>query len=83
MSYSVTIEGFSTKAEAEEFINWYSGSGEQDAENWFSERKAEGLIEHNSMTVDSKNTWNYKESNKKRSFLKETDKNITIKLKLS
>lgn len=28
--FKVVIEGFKTKDEAEEFINWYSGTGKQD-----------------------------------------------------
>lgn len=33
--YSVLIKGFPTKKEAEEFINWYDGQGEQDTSVWF------------------------------------------------
>jgi len=85
MSYSVTFEGFSSKAEAEEFIHWYSGSGEQFAEEWLAERKAEGLIEHCSFTVDSRNTWDLKnkKSGEKLKFLKETKNNITVSLKIN
>ena len=37
MSYSVTFEGFDTKEQAEEFLAWYEGQGEQDAAIWMEE----------------------------------------------
>ena len=33
--YSLTIKGFTNKAQVEEFVAWYSGQGEQDAAYWF------------------------------------------------
>ena len=82
--YSVTIEGFSSKAEAEEFINWYSGSGESDSNIWFEERQMEGLIEHSNMQVDSGKTWDLKNHipGENPMFLNETKNNITMQLKL-
>lgn len=41
---TVTIKGFDTFEEANQFCDWYSGQGEQDASIWFEERKSEGLI---------------------------------------
>lgn len=35
MKFEVTITGFDTKAQAEAFIQWYNGQGEQDAAVWF------------------------------------------------
>lgn len=32
--YSVTISGFKSKEEVEEFFNWYGGQGEQDFGCW-------------------------------------------------
>lgn len=55
--FKVLIEGFNTKAEAEEFINWYSGQGEQDADIWFECRKSDGDIEVDSMHVDCGKTF--------------------------
>lgn len=34
---SVVVRGFNTVKEAQEFINWYEGAGEQDAYGWFEE----------------------------------------------
>lgn len=41
---TVTVKGFDTFEEANQFCDWYSGQGEQDASIWFEERKSEGLI---------------------------------------
>lgn len=45
----VTVKGFNDLAEAKEFCNWYSGSGEQDSSYWFECRKEEGVINSRSM----------------------------------
>lgn len=37
MSVKLTIEGFETIEQADEFINWFSNSGEQDAMHHFEE----------------------------------------------
>lgn len=37
MTYKVTIEGFENEQQADEFINWFSNSGEQDATYHFEE----------------------------------------------
>ena len=45
--------GFKTKAQAIEFINWYSEQGEQDAAVWLELAKSNGAIDVNSIvTVD-------------------------------
>ena len=82
--YSVTIEGFSSKAEAEEFITWYSEAGETDSNIWFEERQREGKIEHSNMQVDGAKTWDYSNRipGEELKFLKETDTNTTMHLKL-
>ena len=54
--YKVVIKGFSSLAEAEEFVQWYSGQGEQDSAIWFECRKEEGLIEHSRMYHKSSST---------------------------
>lgn len=41
---TVTVKGFNTFEEANQFCSWYCGQGEQDASIWFEERKSEGLI---------------------------------------
>ena len=41
--FEVTIKGFKTKDEAVEFMQWYSGQGEQDIPVWLECRKDEGL----------------------------------------
>ena len=35
--FSVKIEGFKTKEQAEAFVNWYEGQGEQDITYWLEE----------------------------------------------
>ena len=52
--YSVVVRGFKTKAQAEEFIFWYCGAGEQSSVDWFEARKSEGDIDVDSMVVDNK-----------------------------
>ena len=32
----VIVDGFKSIGDAEEFIRWYQGSGEQDADTWVS-----------------------------------------------
>lgn len=56
--FKVIITGFSSLAEAEEFVSWYAGQGEQDSTIWFECRKDEGLIEHSSMYHKSSSTKN-------------------------
>ena len=82
--YSVTIEGFSSKAEAEKFIHWYSGAGESDSNIWFKERQMEGKIEHSNMQVDSSKTWDLKNHTpgEELKFLNESKNNVTMQLKL-
>ena len=40
--FEVKIKGFETKDSAIEFMNWYSGQGEQDIDFWMECRKEEG-----------------------------------------
>lgn len=40
--YEVKVKGFKTKDAAEEFMNWYSGQGEQDIDVWMECRSEEG-----------------------------------------
>lgn len=42
MSVSITIKGFRNRQEAIEFMNWYSGQGEQDIDFWMECRQQEG-----------------------------------------
>jgi len=49
MGFKVEVTGFSSLAEAQAFVDWYSGQGEQDSATWFSDRKDEGLIQHSIM----------------------------------
>jgi len=35
--FRVVLDGFDTKEQAQAFINWYGGSGEQDSECWLQE----------------------------------------------
>ena len=50
--FKVVVTGFKTQAEADAFIGWYEGQGEQDACIWFECRKDEGEIECRSMIID-------------------------------
>ncbi|MCP5006634.1 MAG: hypothetical protein GY941_22235 [Planctomycetes bacterium] len=36
---SVIIDGFESTKDAEEFVKWYSGQGEQDADIWMEEQE--------------------------------------------
>jgi hypothetical protein len=40
---SVIIHGFHTEEDAQTFISWFEGEGEQDQSIWFEDREAEGL----------------------------------------
>lgn len=51
--FKVVITGFSSLKEAEEFVNWYAGQGEQDSSVWFECRKEEGLIKPSVMNYNS------------------------------
>ena len=33
--FSLTLRGFKTKQQVQEFLNWYEGQGEQDSCIWF------------------------------------------------
>lgn len=55
--YKIMIEGFKTKAQAEAFIKWYEGQGEQDACIWFECRKQEGKLDVDSMMVNYRKTY--------------------------
>jgi hypothetical protein len=35
--YAVLVKGFKTQEQADTFIKWYEGQGEQDAQIWFEE----------------------------------------------
>lgn len=56
--YKINVTGFKTKAQAEEFISWYEGQGEQDAAIWFECRKDEGVLDVDFMPVESITSWN-------------------------
>lgn len=51
-SITVTVKGFNKIEEAQEFCEWYSGQGEQDASIWFDCRKSEGVIDVSTMNAD-------------------------------
>lgn len=55
--YTLKIDGFKTKEQAEAFLNWYEGQGEQDANIWFECRKSEGGIDVDFMPVDIRKTY--------------------------
>lgn len=52
MTFEVRVTGFNTKVEAEAFIDWYEGQGEQDSSIWFEERHQEGEIECSEMMTE-------------------------------
>jgi len=35
--YAVLVKGFTTQEQADAFIKWFEGQGEQDADMWFEE----------------------------------------------
>lgn len=49
---TVTVKGFSTFEEANQFCEWYCGQGEQTASIWFEERKSEGIIPSSFMETE-------------------------------
>ena len=53
--FEVTVKGFKTRDEAIEFMQWYSGAGEQDAAYWFECRKEEGKDVRDFLYTDSIN----------------------------
>lgn len=57
MTYEIHMTGFKTKAQAEEFVKWYEGQGEQEAAVWFECRKSEGVIDTDFMPVDCIKTY--------------------------
>lgn len=72
--FSVKVEGFKTEAQAKAFIEWYEGSGEQNASIWFDARKSEGEIDVDFMPVNCKATYPIKfEDNEAKMILKITD----------
>lgn len=50
--FKVVVSGFNTQAEADTFIGWYEGQGEQDSCIWVECRKEEGIINSRSMMTD-------------------------------
>lgn len=48
------LERFNTQAEADAFIGWYEGQGEQDICDWLECRKSEGEIGCKYMNTDIK-----------------------------
>jgi len=54
---NLTISGFTNKAQAEEFINWYVGQGEQDSEIWFECRQDEEVLDVSSMYCNCDTTF--------------------------
>lgn len=56
--FEVNIKGFKTQAQADAFVSWYSGAGEQDADLWFEIRQEEGEIDVDSMHIkDIETKW--------------------------
>ena len=50
--FSITIKGFTSKEQIQQFYSWYEGQGEQTACEWFEYRKEEGLLDCKSMLTD-------------------------------
>ena len=63
--YKVTIEGFKNKDEAEQFIHWYEGQGEQDIDIWLECRRDEGMDIRQYLTVDCPKTYQHNKPNTK------------------
>lgn len=57
MSFEIVITGFKTKKQAEAFIHWYEGQGEQDSSVWFEDEKIRGNINVTTMNVDCSKTY--------------------------
>jgi hypothetical protein len=60
--YELHLKGFRTRAEAQEFLNWYEGAGEQDAQVWFECRQDEGIIDVDFMPVDGVRGYEWKDN---------------------
>ncbi len=52
--FSVLVTGFKTQAEADCFIGWYEGQGEQEIDVWLECRRYEGKIDTKYMNTDMK-----------------------------
>ena len=50
---SIVIDGFNNKDSAQAFINWYSGSGEQDSEAWLEEEHMNNKLVNPRAYIDS------------------------------
>lgn len=57
--FNLNISGFQTKEQANAFISWYEGQGEQDAAPWFENMMEDGDLDVDFMPVDMsvKPTW--------------------------
>jgi hypothetical protein len=54
---SVIINGFQNDTEAQEFISWYEGQGEQDSCIWFELRQEEGKKVRDSIICNLEKTY--------------------------
>jgi hypothetical protein len=51
--YSLKFNGFKTQKQAQAFLDWYGGQGEQDAQFWFECRMDDDGLDVNFMPVDN------------------------------
>ena len=55
--FKVEFSGFKTREQAQAFVDWYSGAGEQDAATWFECRVDEGELDANFMPTKGGPDW--------------------------
>ena len=78
--FNVCITNFKSKEEAEEFINWYSGQGEQDCAIWMECRKEEGMDVRDFLPVDCIQTYQHQSNSPKKGHIQWVDNTAMVYL---
>ena len=60
---TVTLTGFNTPEEAEAFVSWYEGAGQDDAVYWLEVIKSEGKIGTEFMPAYGPCKWDHERLN--------------------
>lgn len=55
--FNVLVSGFKSRAEADEFIKWFDGQGEQDLAYWFEEAASKNPDIRPALIVDIEKTF--------------------------
>ena len=57
MTFKVEISGFTSKVQAEQFVIWYEGQGEQHVSDWLECRARNNEADCSSLNVDCLKTY--------------------------